>query len=58
MELVLGSATTSDNCSVAGTETHDGVDPYGAGKTIVTWTVVDASGNSNTCDSNSTSEYR
>ena len=44
----LGSATSSDNCSVQ-SETNDGMNPYGSGQTLVTWTVVDGSGNSNTC---------
>ena len=45
----LGTALTSDNCSIQ-SEGHDGTNPYGSGQTIVIWTVVDGSGNSNTCE--------
>ncbi|MES2800793.1 MAG: HYR domain-containing protein [Bacteroidota bacterium] len=46
--VVLGTPTTSDNCSVASV-TNNGLVTYPLGITTVTWTVVDAAGNLATC---------
>ena len=46
--VVLGTPTTSDNCGV-GTVSHDAPALFPVGDTIVTWTVTDVNGNSNTC---------
>lgn len=46
--VVLGSPVTADNCSVASV-TNNGLSTYPLGTTNVTWTVVDGSGNSQTC---------
>lgn len=45
--VVLGTPTTSDNCSVAST-INDGLTIYPLGNTTVTWTVTDGSGNTST----------
>jgi gliding motility-associated-like protein len=45
--VVLGTPTTSDNCSVAGF-VNDGPASYPLGNTTVTWTVTDGSGNTST----------
>ncbi len=45
--VALGSATTTDNCSVASV-TNDAVEPFALGNTTVTWTVIDGSGNTAT----------
>jgi hypothetical protein len=42
--VVLGSATTGDNCSVAST-TNNAPATYNLGNNTVTWTVTDGSGN-------------
>ncbi len=47
--VVLGSPTTADNCSVASV-TNNAPATFGLGTTTVTWTVVDGSGNSATCN--------
>ena len=44
----LGSAVTSDNCSVSSV-VNDGVSPYSEGVTTVVWVVEDSSGNTSTC---------
>ena len=44
----LGSPTNSDNCAVASV-TSNAPSSYPLGTNIVTWTVTDTSGNSNTC---------
>ncbi len=44
----LGIPTTGDNCGVDQVF-NDGTEPYMLGNTIVTWTVMDAEGNSATC---------
>lgn len=44
----LGSPTVNDNCSVA-TVTNDAPSSFPVGLTVVTWTVEDGSGNTNTC---------
>lgn len=44
----LGTPSTSDNCMVASVS-NDVVKPYEIGDNIVTWTVLDAVGNSATC---------
>ncbi|HQP04928.1 MAG TPA: choice-of-anchor Q domain-containing protein, partial [Bacteroidales bacterium] len=44
----LGTPTAGDNCSF--TVTNDGVEPYAVGTHIITWTVIDASNNSATCE--------
>ena len=46
--VVLGTPTATDNCSVASVS-NDGLAVYPLGNTIVTWTVVDGSGNTSTC---------
>jgi phosphatidylserine/phosphatidylglycerophosphate/cardiolipin synthase-like enzyme len=46
--VALGTPTTSDNCSVANV-TSNAPATFPIGTTMVTWTVVDGSGNSNTC---------
>jgi hypothetical protein len=46
--VVLGSPITGDNCSVASV-TNDAPAAFPLGTTTVTWTVVDGSGNSETC---------
>ena len=45
--VVLGTPTTSDNCSVAGF-VNDAPASYPLGNTTVTWTVTDGSGNTST----------
>ena len=51
--VVLGTPTTADNCSVASvTNNAPGVFPVGT--TIVTWTVIDGSGNTATANQNVT----
>ena len=47
IEVSLGSATTSDNCSVAST-TNDAPTAFELGETTVTWTVTDGAGNTAT----------
>ena len=47
INISLGSATTSDNCSVSSV-TNDAPTAYEVGETTVTWTVTDASGNTAT----------
>ena len=47
--VVLGTPTTTDNCSVASV-TNNGLVNYPLGTTIVTWTVTDAAGNTSTCN--------
>ena len=44
----LGSAMTSDNCSVSSV-VNDGVSPYTEGVTTVVWVVEDSAGNISTC---------
>jgi hypothetical protein len=46
--VALGTPTTADNCSVL-PATNNGLAVYPLGNTMVTWTVVDGSGNSATC---------
>ena len=46
--VVLETPVTSDNCGVAGI-TNSGLVSYPLGTNVVTWTVWDASGNSNSC---------
>ena len=46
--LLIGMPFTSDNCSVSSV-TNDAPATYPLGTTIVTWTVVDGSGNVATC---------
>jgi len=46
--IVLGEPVTSDNCGVASV-TNDAPATFVVGTTIVTWTVVDLGGNTNTC---------
>ncbi len=46
--VVLGSPMTADNCSVASV-TNDAPATFSLGMTTVTWTVVDGSGNTATC---------
>lgn len=49
----LGSLTyLGDNCSGIGTPTNNGLLSYPVGTTPVTWTVVDAAGNSSSCNHN------
>ena len=45
--VILGNAITNDNCTVASVINDAPVD-FPVGTTIVTWTVTDASGNTNT----------
>ncbi|NHM05584.1 HYR domain-containing protein, partial [Flavobacterium celericrescens] len=45
--VVLGSAVTADNCSVASVS-NDAPAVFALGTTTVTWTVVDGSGNTAT----------
>ncbi|MCH2230957.1 MAG: HYR domain-containing protein [Crocinitomicaceae bacterium] len=47
--VVLGAATGSDNCTVASI-TSDAPSTFPIGVTTVTWTIVDGSGNSATCE--------
>jgi hypothetical protein len=44
----LGSPTTNDNCSAV-TVTNDAPENFSLGTNTVTWTAIDADGNSNTC---------
>ncbi|MCB9354614.1 MAG: HYR domain-containing protein [Lewinellaceae bacterium] len=44
----LGTAMAMDNCGVTSI-TNDGIGTYPVGVTVVTWTAVDAAGNSVTC---------
>ena len=46
--VVLGTPTTSDNCMVASV-TNNAPTSFPPGTNIVTWTVYDTSGNSNSC---------
>ena len=46
--VALGSPVTGDNCGVAGV-TNDGLGSYPLGTNLVTWTVTDTSGNTNSC---------
>jgi hypothetical protein len=46
--VALGTPTTDDNCGVADIS-NDAPATFSVGDTIVTWTVVDIHGNSNTC---------
>ena len=46
--VVLGTPITADNCAVA-TVTSNAPSLFNAGTNLVTWTVTDTSGNSNTC---------
>jgi VCBS repeat-containing protein len=46
--VALGTPTTGDNCGVASV-TNDAPASFPAGDTIVTWTVTDVHGNTNTC---------
>ena len=46
--VVLGTPITSDNCSVASV-TNDAPVVFPLGNTTVIWTVIDGSGNTNTC---------
>ncbi|MCY7409503.1 MAG: HYR domain-containing protein, partial [Chitinophagales bacterium] len=45
----LGTPLTSDNCGVASVSNDHPLTTYTVGTTIVTWMVIDASGNSSTC---------
>jgi hypothetical protein len=47
--VALGTPVTADNCSVA-TVTNNAPSTYPLGNTTVTWTVVDGSGNTSTCE--------
>ncbi|WP_422107130.1 HYR domain-containing protein [Winogradskyella sp.] len=52
--VIVPPPTTADNCSVASVtndfnDTNDASGNYPAGTTLVTWTVTDTSGNTNTC---------
>ncbi|MDC0622591.1 BspA family leucine-rich repeat surface protein [Flavobacteriaceae bacterium] len=47
INISLGSATTTDNCSVTSV-TNDAPTSFDIGETTVTWTVTDESGNSST----------
>jgi hypothetical protein len=51
--VVLGTPTTSDNCSIASV-TNNGPVVYNLGTTIVNWTITDGSGNTATCAQNVT----
>ncbi len=46
--VTLDTPVTNDNCSLASV-TNDAPTQFPVGDTVVTWTVVDASGNFNTC---------
>jgi hypothetical protein len=46
--VALGTATTSDNCGVS-LVVNDATEPYITGNNIVTWTVTDIHGNTDTC---------
>ncbi|MFN0203203.1 MAG: HYR domain-containing protein [Bacteroidia bacterium] len=46
--VALGNPTTADNCAVASV-TNNAPATYNLGNTVVTWTVTDIHGNSNTC---------
>jgi hypothetical protein len=48
INVVLGSAVTGDNCSVASVVNNAPV-VYPLGTNVVTWTVTDGSGNTNSC---------
>ena len=47
VNLDLGSAVVTDNCSIA-TVVNDAPRSFPIGNTLVTWTVIDGSGNTNT----------
>ena len=51
--VVLGTPTTSDNCSIASV-TNNGPVVYNLGTTIVNWTITDGSSNTATCTQNVT----
>ena len=46
--VILDTPLTVDNCSVVSV-TNDAPSQFPVGDTMVTWTVIDASGNANTC---------
>jgi|GEM_PF-576807 len=46
--VALGSPVTGDNCGIAGV-TNDQQSSYPLGTNLVTWTVTDTSGNTNSC---------
>ncbi len=46
--VALGSPVAGDNCGVAAV-TNDGLASYPVGTNVVTWTVTDTSGNTNSC---------
>lgn len=46
--VVFVPPVVSDNCGIMSV-THDGVEPYPVGTTVITWTVTDMSGNSEIC---------
>jgi hypothetical protein len=46
--VALGSPVTGDNCQVAAV-TNNGLASYPLGTNLVTWTVTDTSGNTNSC---------
>ena len=47
--VMLGTPSTSDNCGVASV-TNDAPSSFPIGMTVVTWTVIDNSGNYSSCD--------
>jgi hypothetical protein len=47
--VALGTPATGDNCAVA-TVTNNALPSYPQGTNVVTWTVTDASGNTNSCE--------
>jgi gliding motility-associated-like protein len=47
--VLLGTPVTSDNCGVASVS-NDAPANFPIGETIVTWTVIDNSGNTSTCE--------
>jgi len=47
--VVLGTPTTSDNCTGAVVVTNNAPSSFSIGNTTVTWTATDAAGNTQTC---------
>ena len=48
-EILLGTPVTADNCGVASVSNDHPSTVYPVGVTMVTWTVLDIHGNTNTC---------
>jgi gliding motility-associated-like protein len=52
--VILGVPSITDNCSVTASAVNDAPSVFPAGTTVVTWTITDDSGNTETCVQNVT----